>query len=492
MKMRLWREEALMRIVLASALAGIAVVASPVAASTHAAPGIPGGSVLFSGGPGESLYAIDARGDRLRLLAPRRFVVESSAWSPDGKLLAYTHSEGACCPPITVITIEDHRGRSRDVAALRGFSDVAVGSWSPDGSRLVVAGAVGNTSAIFVVDVRSGRMSQVTHPGSAYDQEPKWSPNGSAIIFVRSVSGAGDHDLWFVHPDGSDLRRLTSGADVLAASWAPDSRRVVVVGRGPSEIDPNGRVEVVNVVTGRARTLLARSKGSFAVAWSPNGRWIALSGTPDTSARAGGTYLVRPDGKRLHRVSSRGDSFRPISWSPDSRAIAVPDSPCHTSSCCTVHAAIWVVLASGSAARRLTKGATYGYSSWDPQWQPASLPAARLGGLWVPASTPTDSVVGGTTLVGATRIAGVSADGTRAVVEAQRGCFLKTWNAADGSIEHLPEECGATAQGDIVVAGDRFAWTTFGTGPGVDVWAVRGGTFESPSPTTVFETCDVD
>jgi Tol biopolymer transport system component len=481
-----------MRTLFPTLLVALVAAAAPVKAGTHAAPQMPAGSILFSGGPGVSLYAVDAHGDRLRLLAPRRFVVVSSAWSPDGKLLAYTRREGACCPVRTVVTIADRRGRSSDVAVLKGYSDVDVGSWSPDSSRVAVSGAVNTTSAIFVIDVRNGRLSQVTQPVDAYDDKPQWSPNGSAIMFRRSSPSNVPkmRDVWLVDPQGRHPCRVTSGADVFDASWAPDSRRAVV-GEGGLYGKPGGKIGVLNVATRRKTTLVSRAKGSYAAAWSPNGRWIALSGTPDTSTQKGGTYLVGPGGRRFHRVSARGNSFTRISWSPDSRAIAVADSACHTDSC-SGYPDIWIVPADGSAARRLTDGSTYGDRNWDPQWHPASLPAARLGGQWVPWSRPTDSVVGGTTVVAAEVIDSVSADGARAVVKVASSCFLRRWNAFDGSLVQLFEACDAPGRDGIAVAGDWFAWTTLGSAPGADVWEVVGGSFQNPTRTTLFGTCKVD
>ena len=43
------------------------------------------------------------------------------------------------------------------------------------------------------------------------DQVPRVSPDGSRIVFARTVAGI-DQDIWIMNADGSAERRLTSGA----------------------------------------------------------------------------------------------------------------------------------------------------------------------------------------------------------------------------------------------------------------------------------------
>ena len=60
---------------------------------------------------------------------------------------------------------------------------------------------------------------------------PAWSPDGRQIAFVRS------YDIWVMNADGSEQRRLASGAARDRSSWSPDGRTIAFdrrVGRGSS------------------------------------------------------------------------------------------------------------------------------------------------------------------------------------------------------------------------------------------------------------------
>ena len=94
---------------------------------------------------------------------------------------------------------------------------------SPDGSMAAFERMGGN---LFVVrSDGSGRVD--LGPGN----RPAWSPDGEWIVFTRSEDDGHNitaSDLYVVHPDGSDLTRLTETAGRLEMnpSWSPDGARI--------------------------------------------------------------------------------------------------------------------------------------------------------------------------------------------------------------------------------------------------------------------------
>jgi TolB protein len=61
----------------------------------------------------------------------------------------------------------------------------------------------------------------VTHPRS--DESPSWAPNSRKLIF--SSTRRGRADLYAIDRDGSNLRRLTSGAgNNTSPAWGPFPR----------------------------------------------------------------------------------------------------------------------------------------------------------------------------------------------------------------------------------------------------------------------------
>jgi len=74
-----------------------------------------------------------------------------------------------------------------------------------------------------VMDAEGANVRRLSQDGM--NTQPRWSPKGDAIAFT---SRQGNHDIWAVNPDGSSLRRLTSGpGSNESASWAPNGRHLL-------------------------------------------------------------------------------------------------------------------------------------------------------------------------------------------------------------------------------------------------------------------------
>jgi dipeptidyl aminopeptidase/acylaminoacyl peptidase len=112
--------------------------------------------------------------------------------------------------------------------------------------------------------------------------------------------------LWIVEGNGEGRRRLTDppeGAFDFDPDWAPDGRRIVYRRdfEGASGSVERSEVRVVGI---DCRDTLVRP-GSFP-AWSPDGRWIALTAEK-------GIVSVRPDGARERVLDASGEC---ATWSP--------------------------------------------------------------------------------------------------------------------------------------------------------------------------------
>ncbi|MCA9738120.1 MAG: PD40 domain-containing protein [Gemmatimonadetes bacterium] len=101
------------------------------------------------------------------------------------------------------------------------------GSWmsvdvSPDGATLVFD-LLGD---LYTLPIGGGRATPLTH-GMAFDAQPRFSPDGSRIVFVSDRSG-GDN-LWIMALDGSDTVQVTKGDDngYLSPEWTPDGDYIV-------------------------------------------------------------------------------------------------------------------------------------------------------------------------------------------------------------------------------------------------------------------------
>jgi WD40 repeat protein len=102
-------------------------------------------------------------------------------------------------------------------------------SWSPDSTRIAVAGGSDETGTlinpVYVFDANSGEeiLKIITHTGQVW--AARWSPNGE-----RLVSGSLDDTtrVWDVET-GAELLTLTTPNDWMADTyWSPDGQYVFV------------------------------------------------------------------------------------------------------------------------------------------------------------------------------------------------------------------------------------------------------------------------
>jgi len=155
----------------------------------------------------------------VQLLAGYAGINSSPSWSPDGRTLALTLSKDGN-PEIYLLTVATGAFRRLTTNAAIDTEP----TWSPTGREIAfVSDRSGAAPQVFVMDAEGTNVRRVTSSG--YNTQPRWSPKGDTIAFT---SRHGNHDIWAVSPDGSNLRRLTAGpGDNESASWSPDGRHLV-------------------------------------------------------------------------------------------------------------------------------------------------------------------------------------------------------------------------------------------------------------------------
>jgi len=245
------------------------------------------------------LYAADPDGSNGRLLTSNPWDLDP-VWSPDGTSIAF-RSQRACggsrfCPTELYVMKVDGSGIGADGAGLRSLTkgrglDVDGMSWSPDGSRIVFAGAVIPAGlylsyALYVMNADgSGLQKLVSGPPGGSASWPDWSPDGNKIVY--NVVTRGDTSaINVVNADGTNSVRISTPSASrgdLRPHWSPDGKRIAFTRwwtRGPGA--PKGALSeafVMNADGSNVTQITHDSLWAWYPAWSPDGtRLVAATG----------------------------------------------------------------------------------------------------------------------------------------------------------------------------------------------------------------------
>jgi WD40 repeat protein len=266
----------------------------PVAAASFS----PDGRLVLAAGGREAGVWNAATGARLQSLRLTR-AATSATFSPDARLVLTTSLGGATLW---------RTATGRRVALLQQ-RPVAAGTFSPGGRLVATLDASKPRPRVRVFD-GSGRLLHVLAPNAELEAVA-FSPDGR-LLATASYKGT---YLWDPRT-GQKVRRRPLGdkpgleTDV---EFSPDGHLLAVA-------EEDNAVRIWDVATGQREFFLAHHTNPVvAVAWSPDGRFLA-----DASRdRTADVYMVRKPtlALRLGSLVGHRNAVTGIAWSPDGRAL---------------------------------------------------------------------------------------------------------------------------------------------------------------------------
>ncbi len=275
------------------------------------------------------VYVVETTGDRpprkiidgqnnpqfesLRILTP------GLSWGPDGERLAVAVKSGQS-DAIAIVDVASGRAVHYRVPEIDAIVSV---KWSPAGDRVAFEGTAGPQSDLYVLDLETGTTTNYTADVFS-DHEPAWSPDGRALVFhsdrgryVRLAwQSAETFDLLGHDYAQFDLYRLDLDAPARLERLTDDEdwdEQSAAFGSDPGRLlfvsDRNGIYNLYekNLATGSERPLTDLLTGVTQVSLSANGARAALVALKEGVPSI---YLLRdPFGRTLE-----ADTLRPTVW----------------------------------------------------------------------------------------------------------------------------------------------------------------------------------
>ena len=241
--------------------------------------------------------------------------IEEMALAPDGRKVAFiAHGEvfaASARDGGTATRVSNTTARERQV------------SWAPDSRRLVYVSDRDGTQGLYLFDFATSQETRLTE-AAAGDVTPIFSPDGRSVVFQR-----GGRELRVVDIDGKRERLLTrANLDRVpftsdgAVAWSPDGRWIAYLDQTAKNFS---NVYLIPSAGGESRpvTFLANVFGGT-ISWSPDGTYLIY----DSSQRTEDRQLARID-LVLRTPRFREDQFRDL-FRVETRNPSQPNQPAPT------------------------------------------------------------------------------------------------------------------------------------------------------------------
>ena len=270
-------------------------------------PGKISGKIVFSAKDTSGTYQIftmNANGSQINQLTyfDTDGGATNPAWSPDGKQIVFANYTKATTLGPYLYVINADGSKMHPLKRMPNESPkYLVGSkpkWSPNGTKIIYdvclnCEVFGDNYEIMTVNVTGEKFDttqihQLTN-NPASDMDPDWSPDGSKIAFISNRDYVNTNhqflrDIYIINVDGTNLRKLTNNGYVGRPIWKSDGKNITFRSSGGKGLSAG--VYSIDIHSGNISLVINDKKINnkentklIPIKWSPNGEFLLMMST---------------------------------------------------------------------------------------------------------------------------------------------------------------------------------------------------------------------
>jgi TolB protein len=298
--------------------------------------------------------------------------------SPDGKMIAFQYTSPVGRLVSSSVIARPLAGQGRVQLAFNGFNL----RWSPDGSALAFLRVSGGTTDIFTVNAAGGDEKQLTSggiyiggyailPSNKLVRDYCWSPDGTKIVY--STARSGYSNLWTINRDGAEDLQITSNSDanlvLYDPLYSPDGGRIAYISETRTKLEDGKKVWSLQLAEQReSRTVFQANSLIRLVGWSESGNELIVAVDKDNSGYRQfpidvSVLVIDAGGSNREIGTFKSTYIVTTQLSPDGQTLSFVSDQDGADN-------IWAVPVTGGRARKITANADPKLYLANPVWSP--------------------------------------------------------------------------------------------------------------------------